>query len=198
MGSIEASRCSAPRSKAGPNDALPNDALPAQVICSTVATGQLAADAEHAAADTEITRGAGGWLWRHRRKTRLQRVSSELPHTRAGPCPLEVTRTIVAEPPSLGGAVQLRLEVTNPAGAAGAAGSAGSAGSAVVLEALGLTMAFDQDFAGRTLMQASAARFAPPHHQRGAVARPPPAAHRPPRCCAAVLLLLRSYCHVVR
>jgi hypothetical protein len=107
--------------------------------CSSVAAGQLAADA---ASPGELARD--GDAWRHVRAVPLARVAAGA--RTAAPCPLRVTRTVASDPGAHDGALQLRLEVRNPATAA----------APVTLEALGLSMPFDQLFAGRSLVQVAA------------------------------------------
>ena len=124
-----------------------------EVLCSTVASGQVAAAAaasasSHTVGGGTLHRGGGeapegsGPLWTHTTLTGIQALNGR---RRTGACPLGVTRRVVAHRASAdggGGGIDLIFDVSNP-----------SAETAVSLDALGLSMPFDQDFVGRTLPQ---------------------------------------------
>lgn len=137
----------------------------ARVTCSTVAAGQVEAHRDdvdgagagvggggggtgrgNSAGGGTLTRGESGWLWRHTRDLRAPAIDDRIARKPAGACPLEISRSVIAEPPALGGALQLRFQVRNPAAAA----------ANVTLEDFALAMPFDHQFAGRTLVQARA------------------------------------------
>mmetsp|Transcript_3593 Transcript_3593/g.11308 ORF Transcript_3593/g.11308 Transcript_3593/m.11308 type:complete len:250 (-) Transcript_3593:2907-3656(-) len=151
-----------------------------QVDCASVGSGAVAQSKALAdvAPETGASLLAGGtlrrpakvgvWLWRHMRRVPL--VSGR-GRTGTGACPLaaahaggasatvsdgplRVRRELVAEAPSAGGALIMRLRLQN-------------AGEAPLkIASLGLAMPFDQDFVGRTLPQvcprASPVRPLPP------------------------------------
>ena len=110
----------------------------AAVTCSSVAAGQLAAEARSGSSAPQ--RGAVDEEWRVAREVPLARVAAGTRSDEA--CPLRVTRALEASPD---GALTLSFEVANP----------GS--EAVTLEDFGLSMPFDQLFAGRSLAQVAAA-----------------------------------------
>lgn len=122
----------------------------ASIRCSTVHSGALK---ENATAAASLAAGgggalqegaaAGGWLWRHSRELAPKIYDNPMQRVPVGDCPVELTRHIVAEPESLGGAIQIRFELRNPASAAGP----------TTVTDLGIPMPFDHHFAGRTLVQ---------------------------------------------
>jgi hypothetical protein len=130
-----------------------------EVTCSSVAHGQVAAAAAAAAearmggavAGGTLSMGSRGALWSHSRDLQLQQIRNR---QRASACPVSVTRTITAHAgrsagdggPGGGGGVDMVFEIRHP-------GSAAGGGAPIALEALGLSMPFDQDFVGRNLVQ---------------------------------------------
>ena len=87
--------------------------------------------------------GDGGALWQHARPVEL--VSKRGGSDAACNGAVGVRRVITARRSSAGGGLEVRLELTN------------LGQSPMTLSALGLAMAFDQNFVGRSLPQASRA-----------------------------------------
>ena len=116
-----------------------------EAMCTSVAHGQVSASAAVSAsiagsvAGGTLAMGATGGepLWSHSRDIGLQQVRNR---QRSGACPLSVTRRIVAHSEAHGGGVDMIFDVLNPIRPSG--------GGSVALDALGLSMPFDQDFVG--------------------------------------------------
>ena len=92
------------------------------------------------------TSASSSELWRHVRRVPLLRGAGRAGR---GECPLsasglEVERQVVAEEARAGGAVVLRLRLSN------------RGSEPIKVASLGLAMPFDQDFVGRTLPQVAA------------------------------------------
>eukprot|EP00900_Chrysochromulina_parva_P021260 jgi/Chrpa1/3768/Chrysochromulina_OHIO_Genome00018395-RA len=116
----------------------------AESLCSTVVDGQVAAAAKAKAG--KLTPGATPMDWSHSVDVGLQRTPGR---RRAGDCPLQVTRTLTSRRGAVeddgtgrSGGLELWFKVHNP-----------STTTEVTLGALGISMPFDQDFVGRTLVQ---------------------------------------------
>lgn len=140
-----------------------------ETICSSVGNGQVATDRLAAeklhlddassVAGGKLTRGDGNEpLWSHSRHVGLKLTRGR---TADNTCPLTVTRRLVANRPSDalggrgGGSLDLIFEMSNPSS------------SAVEMGALGVSMPFDQDFVGRTLVQVSPDTTLPRTHGTG-------------------------------
>ena len=116
-------------------------------ICSSVAYGQVSASADEAKAAGKdafaggtLTTGDGSTtLWTHTRDIGLHAVKGR---QRGGVCPLSAKRKLVAHGSDAGGGLDMTIELHNP-----------SKDYSVSLDALGLSMPFDQDFVGRNLVQ---------------------------------------------
>ncbi|EOD39504.1 hypothetical protein EMIHUDRAFT_199987 [Emiliania huxleyi CCMP1516] len=113
--------------------------------CASVGAGAVQAAAQGAAREGGAAAGSGE-LWRHVRRVPLLRGAGRAGR---GECPLsasglEVERQVVAEEARAGGAVVLRLRLSN------------RGSKPIKVASLGLAMPFDQDFVGRTLPQVAA------------------------------------------
>lgn len=113
--------------------------------CASVGAGAVQVAAQGAAREGGAAAG-GGELWRHVRRVPLLRGAGRAGR---GECPLsasglEVERQVVAEEARAGGAVVLRLRLSN------------RGSGPIKVASLGLAMPFDQDFVGRTLPQVAA------------------------------------------
>ena len=109
----------------------------ALTLCSSVAGGQIAADAAAAARDGTHTAALEGGGWSNSRRMALNEVE---PGSRARlerPCPLSAVRTVTA--PGSGGPLELRLTLSN------------NGSAPVTLLDLGFSMPFDQHFHGHNL-----------------------------------------------